>query len=171
MFASIEFWASYLSQSGSRKPKLRASSPPNPPSFGFYGQSSPPPRTHTHNSPPPYEEIIPPPSYESLDRGGLSLVDRNNGAFKIYYSDLVNLVKEWSRRRGIKADPLRFIEGGPFHSPRRIADMRELFMSIVKHQSCHLSVEMTSCDCRSIRWALLKQEWCEVLLLMGIIAL
>ncbi|KAH9812262.1 hypothetical protein DFH28DRAFT_1031641 [Melampsora americana] len=170
MFTSIEFLSSYISQHNPRHTKTRhlCEGPGSDCHISEFDSVSFP--LGSLQPPPAYGVSLPPPSYKSA-LGGLSLVDRSDHSFKIYYRDLLSLYKEWSRRKLLKADSLRFVEGGPFLAPRRIADMRDLFMSIVEHKTCPTIPEIGSCDCRSVRWALLKHEWCEVLLLMGNIVL
>ncbi|MBW0494888.1 hypothetical protein O181_034603 [Austropuccinia psidii MF-1] len=116
--------------------------------------------------PPAYETPLPPPSYHSIT-GRLCLIDRNDHTFKIYQADLLSLENEWYQRTRMKADCLKTVPGGPQMSPRRIQHMRELFMSIVEHQPCLSQPGKPSCDCRILRWMKLKQEWLEVMYLLG----
>ncbi|CAH7688711.1 hypothetical protein PPACK8108_LOCUS23712, partial [Phakopsora pachyrhizi] len=115
--------------------------------------------------PPPYGNVPSPPSYNS-SLGGLSLVDRCDSTFKIYHRDLVYLSKEWAQRKNIIADILSDVSG-PHLAPNRIEDLREMFISIVQHKPCNAGNRGPPCDCRSVCWAHIKQEWLEVMHLLG----
>lgn len=116
--------------------------------------------------PPPYGDVLPPPAYQSIV-GRLCLIDRTDQTFKIYQTDLMMLSREWSRRSGIKRDALESVLGGPQMAPRRVVIMIDLFMSIVQHKPCPRPPGAPSCECRIKRWACLKQEWQEVMFLLG----
>lgn len=96
------------------------------------------------------------------------MVDRTNRDFKIYERDLKALAIEWSKRKNYGYENLR---GGPFLAPRRIIDMQKLFTFILQHKTCQNAQGVPACDCRSIRWALLKSEWFEVMQILGIAVL
>ncbi|KAH9460278.1 hypothetical protein MJO28_004066 [Puccinia striiformis f. sp. tritici] len=116
--------------------------------------------------PPPYGEVLPPPAYQSIV-GRLCLIDRTDQTFKIYQTDLMMLSREWYRRSESKRDVLHSVVGGPQMAPRRVVIMIDLFMSIVQHQPCPRPDGAPSCECRIKRWACLKQEWQEVMFLLG----
>ncbi|OAV92801.1 hypothetical protein PTTG_27543 [Puccinia triticina 1-1 BBBD Race 1] len=122
--------------------------------------------TSDFSEPPPYGDVLPPPAYQSIV-GRLCLIDRSDQTFKIYQTDLMMLSREWSRRAGLKGDALESVVGGPQMAPRRVVIMIDLFMSIVQHQPCPRPNGAPSCECRIKRWACLKQEWIEVMFLLG----
>lgn len=128
--------------------------------------SAPEPVTSDFSEPPPYGDVLPPPAYQSIV-GRLCLIDRSDQTFKIYQTDLMMLSREWTRRSISSRDALVSVVGGPQMAPQRVVIMIDLFMSIVQHQPCPRPNGAPSCECRIKRWACLKQEWIEVMFLLG----
>ncbi|KAA1139303.1 hypothetical protein PGTUg99_037691 [Puccinia graminis f. sp. tritici] len=128
--------------------------------------TAPQANTSDVSEPPPYGDVLPPPAYQTIV-GRLCLIDRTDQTFKIYQTDLMMLSREWTRRSQLKRDALESVIGGPKMAPRRVVIMIDLFMSIVQHQPCPRPNGAPSCECRIKRWACLKQEWIEVMFLLG----